>query len=64
MIIPQIKSYKANPTDKNLVIILKFFTGFLTYEIWHSTNNFIFNLLAKISKIKSLPFSRLSLILF
>lgn len=60
MIIPQNKSYKANPTDKNLVIILKFFTGFLTYEICHFPNSFIINLLAKISKIKSLPFSRLS----
>lgn len=52
MIIPQNKSNKANPTDMNLVIILKFFTGFLTYEICHFPNNFIFNLLAKISKIK------------
>ncbi len=60
MIIPQNKSYKADSRDKNLIIILKFFTGFLTYEICHFPNNFIFNVLAKISKIKNLPFSRLS----
>lgn len=60
MIIPQNKSYKADSRDKNLVIILKFFTGFLTYEICHFPNNFIFNLLDKISKIKSPPLSRLS----
>lgn len=63
MIIPQNKSYKANLTDKNLVIIIKFFAGFLTYEICHFPNSFIINLLAKISKIKSLLDSRLSLIL-
>ena len=56
MIIPQNKSYKADSRDKNLVIILKFFTGFLTYEICHFPNSFIINLIAKISKIKKPTF--------
>ena len=56
MIIPQNKSYKADSRDKNLVIILKFFTGFLTYEICHSPKNFILNLSIKISKIKKPTF--------
>ena len=56
MIIPQNKSYKADSRDKNLVIILKFFTGFLTYEICHSPKNFILNLSIKIPKIKKPTF--------
>lgn len=55
MIIPQNKSYKADSRENNAIIILK--TSFYPRNFINFKNHTLQKI---ISKIKSLPFSRLS----